>query len=189
MHYYGSRLDQVKYNPQESQVEGSFSRYNHPQYKKIHSGIRKKLEKIIGRELCNTYYYDRFYFSGQALQKHTDRCACEISLTLHISTNLPEPERNWPIWMKACDVYADESKSQVMIPGEPKSVILSPGDGLIYKGCERPHWRDPMPTPRRRKRDILLRREQPEYYYHQMFFHYILADGQRAYAAWDMSRG
>ena len=74
------------------------------------------------------------------------------------------------------------------MPGENRSVILHEGDGMIYKGCERPHWRDPMPTPRRRKRDIILRRKQKEYYYHQIFFHYVLADGQRAHCAGDKAR-
>tara|TARA_Y100000004_G_scaffold50612_1_gene55813 strand:- start:338 stop:565 length:228 start_codon:yes stop_codon:yes gene_type:complete len=75
-----------------------------------------------------------------------------------------------------------------LVPGENRSVILQPGDGMIYKGCERPHWRDPMPTPKRRKRDIILRRKEKEYYYHQIFFHYVLADGERAHCAWDKAR-
>ena len=183
--YWGKKENQFRFVPEEKQVTGSLSRYNHPMYRKIHSGIRKKVENIIGRKLYNTYYYDRYYFPGQELTNHTDRPACEISVSIHVSTNLPDGEKDWPIWMKACDVYTDKTKKQILIPGEKQSVILNPGDGVLYKGCERPHWRDPMPTPRRRKRDILLRREQPEYYYHQIFFHYVLADGQRAHHAWD----
>ena len=186
--YWGKQLDQFKYNPVESQVEGSFSTYWHPQYRQIHSGIRLKLEKIIGSKLYNTYYYDRFYFPGQALTRHADRDACEISVTVHISTNLEGKDADWPIWIKTPDTYTDETKSEISVPGENRSVILKAGDGMIYKGCERPHWRDPMPTPRRRKRDIILRRKQKEYYYHQIFFHYVLADGQRAHCANDGAR-
>ena len=29
--------------------------------------------------------------------------------------------------------------------GEERSVVLQTGDGMIYKGCERPHWRHVMP--------------------------------------------
>ena len=43
-----------------------------------------KLEKHIGRKLYNTYYYDRFYFPGQKLERHADRDACEISVTVHV---------------------------------------------------------------------------------------------------------
>ena len=65
-----------------------------------------------------------------------------------------------PIWVKTPDTYTDETKASVLVPGENRAVILQPGDGMIYKGCERPHWRDAMPTPRRRKRDIILRRKE-----------------------------
>ena len=178
----GEIIDHVA---KEMQVPGSLSRYNHPQYKTIHTGVRKKLEEIIGRKLYNTYYYDRYYFNGQQLKKHIDRDSCEISVSMHISTNLPDNEKDWPIWFKTPDTYVDEQKTGVLVPGEERSVICQPGDGVIYKGCERPHWRNSMPFPKQRKRDILLRRPQIEYYYHQIFFHYVLADGRRAHFAHD----
>ena len=187
MTYYGA-LDRFQHEPVERQVEGSLARYSHPQYTIIHHGIRMKLEKILDRKLYNTYYYDRYYFPGQALTKHADRDACEISVTVHISTNLPDDLKDWPVKIKTPDTYSDDTKQTVVIPGEERSCILNPGDGMIYKGCERPHWRDPMPTPRVRKRDKWLRRKQPEYYYHQIFFHYVLQDGKRAHIAWDNGR-
>ena len=186
--YWGKKLDQFNYSPEEVQVNGSTSRYWYPQYREIHSRIRVRLEKAIGRKLYNTYYYDRFYFPGQELTRHADRDACEISVTVNVGTNLEGKDADWPIWIKTPDTYADESKQVVTKVGENRSVIIKPGDGMVYKGCERPHWRDPMPTPKRRKRDILLRRPQKEYYYHQIFFHYVLADGQRAQCAWDQAR-
>ena len=88
--WWGKNLDQFTINNEvEQQVEGSFARYNHPQYRKIHSGIRFKLEEVIGRKLYNTYYYDRYYFPGQALTKHADRDACEISVTLNLRVFFP----------------------------------------------------------------------------------------------------
>ena len=170
--YYGKDVDKVTFFGVEEQVPGCLSRYWHPQYRQIHSGIRLKLEKLIGRKLYNTYYYDRFYFSGQELEKHTDRDSCEISVSVHVSTNLTGKDAEWPFWFKTPE-------------GEEHWLILEPGDGVLYKGCERPHWREPMPKPRRRKRDILLRRPEKEYYYHQIFFHYVLADGQRVHHAGD----
>jgi len=187
--YWNKNPDQFSHIEVEHQVPGSCSRYWHPQYRKAHSGVRKKLEKHLGRKLYNTYYYDRYYFPGQALALHADRDACEISVTIHVSTNLPDDLKNWPVCIKTPDTYADEKKTSVLVPGEERSCILNPGDGMVYKGCERPHWRDPMPTPRRRKRDILLRRPQKEYYYHQIFFHYVLADGLRSHFAKDTIRG
>lgn len=163
IHYWGRKPDQFNYSPEESQVQGSLSTYNHPQYREHHVAVRQSLEAAIGRKLYNTYYFDRFYWTGQELSKHTDREACEISVTVHIGTSLQD---NWPIWIKTPS-------------GEERSVILKPGDGMAYKGCERPHWRDPMPG-----------NTQPglEDWYHQIFFHYVLQDGIRAHFAWDAGR-
>lgn len=187
LNYWDNNPENFNHIPDEQQVSGSLARYWHPQYRNIHTGIRRKLEKIIGRKLYNTYYYDRFYFPGQELTKHADRDACEISVSVHVSTNLEGEDAKWPFMIKTPDVYSDETKTSVVVPGEVRSLILEPGDGLLYKGCERPHWRDPMPTPKRRKRDIILRRKK-EYYYHQIFFHYVLADGRRAHCSGDMAR-
>ena len=184
--WWGNNLDQFNTTSEvESQVEGSLARYNHPQYRKIHSGIRLKLEKILGRKLYNTYYYDRYYFPGQELTRHADRDACEISVTLHISTNL---EEEWPIWIKTPDVYKNKDKRELLTVGENRSVSLQAGDGMIYKGCERPHWRDRMPGTLQTQLALFNNSSISPLYYHQIFFHYVLQDGERAHCAWDMVR-
>jgi hypothetical protein len=68
-------MDQFNHDPVEQQVEGSLARYWHPQYRKIHTGIRLKLEEVIGRKLYNTYYYDRFYCQDNGTYK-TRRQRC-----------------------------------------------------------------------------------------------------------------
>ena len=66
-----------------------------------------------------------------------------------------------PFWIKTPDTYTDKKKTTVLVPGENRSLVLKPGDGLLYKGCERPHWRDPMPgVQRRRTKNCLVRRLQ-----------------------------
>jgi hypothetical protein len=89
----GRELDQFNHFPEEHQVNGSLARYTHPQYREIHSKVRMILEDILGEKLYNTYYYDRFYFAGQRLFRHSDRDACEISVSIQISTNASTP---WP---------------------------------------------------------------------------------------------
>jgi len=165
INYYGS-LDKFEHKEEETQVNGSLARYSHPQYKEAHTEIRLKVEKSIGRKLYNTYYYDRFYFSGQELSKHTDRDACEISVTLHISSSL---KQDWPIYI--------QTPENIDV-----SAHLNAGDAMVYKGRERPHWRDAMPG---KKKTWLSRNED---YYHQIFFHYVLADGHFAHCAFDMAR-
>ena len=115
-----------------------------------------KLEEIIGRKLYNTYYYDRFYYPGQELTRHADRDACEISVSVHVSTNLEGKDADWPFWIKTPDTYTDKKKTTVLVPGENRSLVLKPGDGLLYKGCERPHWRDAMPGVQKKKNKKLF---------------------------------
>ena len=112
-----------------------------------------KLEEIIGRKLYNLSMID--ISCGQDT-KHADRDACEISVSVHVSTNLEGKDADWPFWIKTPDTYTDKKKTTVLVPGENRSLVLKPGDGLLYKGCERPHWRDAMPG-RRRIRNCLVK--------------------------------
>jgi hypothetical protein len=185
LNYWGKNPDQFNHDPVEQQVEGSLARYWHPQYRQIHTGILLKLEEVLGRKLYNTYYYDRYYFPGQELKRHADRDACEISVTVHISTNLEGKDADWPIHIKTPDQYTDKKKTQILVPGENRSVVLRAGDGMIYEGCSRPHWRDPMPGAKKSKK---LFGKSSELYYHQIFFHYCLADGERAHCYMDRAR-
>lgn len=178
---YGKTVDDYTIGP-TNQVEGSLSRYGYPlkEYKEAHTAIRFKVEKIIGRKLYNTYYFDRFYFPGQELEKHCDRESCEISVSLNISTNLKGRDSEWPFWIRTPFKYApeDKKKKNLLDDGEDRYAYLSPGDAVIYKGCECLHWRDPMPG-------IIGNEKQ---YYHQIFFHYVLADGHNVHMAGDSSR-
>ena len=185
LNYRSKDLDDFEHIKVEGQVEGSIARYWHPQYREIHTQIRLILEQAIGRKLYNTYYYDRFYFPGQELTIHADRPACEISVSVHASSNLLD---NWPIWIKTPDVFTDSSKRKLISKGENRPVNLEPGDGMVYKGCERPHWRDPMPGLLESSLERANGKSDLSLYYHQIFFHYVLQDGIRAHYAWDMAR-
>ena len=164
IHYWGKKLNEFTYAGEDTQVNGATGCYNHPQYRNIHSQIRLKLEKIIGKKLYNTYYFDRFYFSNQKLEKHIDRPSCEISLSIHISSNSKTP---WPIFVKTPH-------------GDDASINLSAGDAILYKGFEVIHWRNEFD-----KRNILLHNIIPQKYYHQLFFHYVLSNGNNVHYAFD----
>ena len=182
MSWYTDDSSEYEHRGVEEQVEGSLSRYNHPKYKKIHSQVRLKLEKILGVKLYNTYYFDRFYLPGLELTRHTDRPSCEISVSVHISSNLKEP---WPFWIKTPDIYKDKENGVLESKGENHSVILGAGDGIIYKGCERPHWRDRMPGTLEMSLGLAKNPNMEQLYFHQIFFHYVLQDGIRAHEAFD----
>tara|TARA_B100001250_G_scaffold552_1_gene507 strand:+ start:3133 stop:3879 length:747 start_codon:yes stop_codon:yes gene_type:complete len=168
--YDTDSINDFSYTESERQVPGSLARYTYPTYRKTYKTVKENIEKSIGQPLYSTYYYDRFYFPGQDLKYHADRPSCEISCTIHVSSNLKD---KYPIYIKAVD-------------GSVTGADLNPGDGMIYKGCERPHWRFPMPGVKRDKIRKLLGKEG--LYYHQIFFHYVLSNGQRSEYAGDSNK-
>lgn len=160
------RNDKFFHHPEEKQVNGSLSRYNFPPYKEIYFMVKKEVERILNMDLHPTYYFERYYFTGQALKRHTDRCECEISVTLQIGSNHKEP---WPIWFKKPD-------------GSESFVNMQDGDAVIYKGCESEHWRDPLKSRYNRLQRIF---KKDDTYHHQMFLHYVNANGQYVHHAFD----
>jgi len=86
-----------------------------------------RVEAESSRQLFPTYSYLRVYKRGDRLKRHSDRPSCEISLTLNLGYQADEP---WPIWVES--------------NGAPRSCALNPGDAMLYKGIELPHWRDPF---------------------------------------------
>ena len=97
-------------------------------------------------------------------------------MSVHVSSNVKDP---WKLWIKTPDVND--------VKGENHSAILDVGDGVIYKGCERPHWREPLPKEYE-KTWYGRKVEKKNLYYHQIFFHYVLADGIRSHHAYDAAR-
>ena len=84
------------------------------------------IESIVGEELIPTYSYARLYSNGDVLEKHSDRPACEISVTLQLSRS---HHYAWPIYM-----------------GKQR-YDMGEGDAVIYRGCDIEHWRDMCDGP------------------------------------------
>jgi len=156
---YNKRGALINHETVEAQVEGSLARYSVPCLRAAHQDIQQRVQAVIGEKLYPTYYYDRFYFRGQELKRHTDRGSCEISVTVNISHNL---DYDWPILFE-------------LPGGKIEELTMQPGDGVIYHGITLPHWRDPMVGER-------------DSYLHQGFFHYVRADGDYLQHAFDTTR-
>jgi hypothetical protein len=84
------------------------------------------VEEIVGEPLVPTYAYARLYSNGDTLEPHTDRPACEVSITIQLGRS---HNYSWPIYMGG------------------KRLDLAEGDGVIYSGCETQHWRNPCDGP------------------------------------------
>jgi hypothetical protein len=88
--------------------------------------LRPAVEHCTGLRLWPTYSYGRLYRKGDALPKHRDRHACEISVSLNLSQTPDEP---WPL--------------HIQLGEHDVPVKLKPGDALLYRGVELTHWREP----------------------------------------------
>jgi hypothetical protein len=99
--------------------------YGDPAMEQLFDQILPTIERITGRSLYPTYAYFRVYHEGNSLPKHSDRPSCEISVSVSLGHSDANP---WPLFIQG--------------PQSVTSVLLNPGDGVVYKGCDCPHWRN-----------------------------------------------
>jgi hypothetical protein len=98
----------------------------------FHLQLTGAMSKIAGQTVKPSYVYFVSYQGGALLEKHTDRCQCEFSITLCLDYS-PEPQvaTPWPL--------------KLHTPKGTTTVYQSIGDGLAYRGCEVPHSRGVLP--------------------------------------------
>jgi len=83
------------------------------------------MTETLQEPMIPTYSYARIYANGEVLARHTDRPACECSVTIHLGSD----GTPWPIG------FTKPS-------GEQVEIELKPGQGVIYLGCISEHWRE-----------------------------------------------
>jgi hypothetical protein len=85
--------------------------------------LRAAIEAHVGLELLPTYSFVRMYRKGDMVGRHKDGKENQISCTICIERDI-----DWPLGLAN-----DQNEA---------SVILNPGDGVIYQGYILDHWRD-----------------------------------------------
>ena len=95
--------------------------------------LHRYTERFIGRAIPepikSSYSYVAAYLPGAILGRHTDRVQCEytVSLSIDAISDVPAP-KPWPLYLE-------------LPSGKVVRVILEPGDALVFKGRELPHFR------------------------------------------------
>jgi hypothetical protein len=102
-------------------VPKSFSAYALPETEQLLLSLTEKVSRIVDRELYPTYSYSRMYYTGASMRPHTDRAACEFSMSICLGGE------SWPLWFQL---------------DRPTPVTLDPGTAVLYKGLEVTHWRE-----------------------------------------------
>jgi 2OG-Fe(II) oxygenase superfamily len=135
----------------DKQAPNSHSCYNYISFLELLCEKTPEISKIIGETVLPSYAYSRVYKFGDELLYHKDRDACEISLTVHLNG-----DKTW-------NFFIENSR------GETQSIILEPGDAILYLGCEANHWREKYEGE----------------HYEQVFLHYVRSRGEKSYAYFD----
>lgn len=106
------------------QIPNTPAQYNYKSFLELLCEKTPEISEVIQETVLPTYCYARIYKDGDILTKHTDRDACEVSLTVHL-----DGDKEWIIYVQSPD------KKEI-------PVILKCGDALLYLGCDAPHWRN-----------------------------------------------
>jgi hypothetical protein len=136
----------------DSQVPDTPCCYADPVMEAVLESLLPAVQAACEKRLCPTYSYVRLYKAGDALERHTDRPSCAVSVSLALGS---VPDQPWPLWIES--------------QGNARRVELRPGDGLLYKGLDLPHWREAWHGER-----VV-----------QLFLHYVDADGPHREWAFD----
>ena len=123
--------NQFRASEGDSQVAGAPAEYADPLMEVLLASAKVSIERATGLALLPTYSYCRVYARNATLRKHRDRAECEISATICLGYEGPEPS---PLFVEG--------------PQSAYRCTIHPGDGLIYRGTELSHWREPMQIDR-----------------------------------------
>jgi hypothetical protein len=124
--YYAVLLADDRFS-HDSQCPSSLSLGGDAAFDAVMEWIRPELTRMLGFSLAPTYSYTRRYAKGEALARHLDRAACEISVT--VSIQIPKRAGASVLYLKAPH-------------GKQVKVEMREGDGCVYAGTEVEHWRD-----------------------------------------------
>lgn len=134
-------------------------------------GLTPAMSDLTGRDLLPTYNYFRLYRKNDICRVHSDREACEhsLSLTLGYSDN-----QIWPLDLGVDPI--DEPQDIVDdFEGKPfSSLAMQPGDAVLYCGVQHRHGRT-TPNPNR--------------WSAHLFLHWVDRDGPHAAQAFDVMAG
>lgn len=115
------------YYQAEDMFRAAHGRYADAMSETLLLELKPAMERATTLSLLPCYSYLRIYGPGAVLPRHLDRPSCEISASLSLGIQAPSL---WPL----C-VHSD---------GQDKPIGLAPGDMLVYRGADVPHWREPF---------------------------------------------
>lgn len=140
---------------------------DYPPMRQFLWALTPTMEELTGRALLPTYNYFRLYRKNDICRVHSDRPACEHSLSLTLGYS---DGAVWPLEIGA-EPISDVGPIEDDFAGAPfASIAMQPGDAVLYRGVEHRHGRV-TPNPNR--------------WSAHMFLHWVDRDGDHADQAFD----
>jgi len=116
-------------------------------------GMTPAISALVGHELRPTYCYFRMYRQGDICRVHSDRYACEHSLSLLLAAS---DGKAWPIEVGSQHIETPRQRADADFGDEAYgSVAMLPGDAVLYQGVHRLHGRM-TPNPNRWSAHLFL---------------------------------
>lgn len=149
----------------DTQCPKSWAMGHHPVTDKLLEEMTSRMEEETGKKLFPTYAYARLYQKGDFLGVHTDRPACEYSLTLTLgSSGEVSPLHFGEQGTELDQGVMHEDGDKVVRVKNIQAIKMDIGDAVLYQGCETLHWRE----------------EFKNEWQTQVFLHWVDQDGPHA---------
>jgi hypothetical protein len=130
-------------------------------------GLTPAMRELTGRDLLPSYDYFRLYRKDDVCRIHSDRAACEHSLSLTLGYS---DGQIWPFEIGANPI-CEPGPIEDDFGADPFcSIAMKPGDGVLYRGVAHRHGRV-SPNPNR--------------WSAHLFLHWVDRDGPHAAHAFD----
>jgi hypothetical protein len=130
--------------------------------------LTPRIAQIAGCEIVPSYGYFRIYQQGDLCRVHSDRQACEhsLSLTVELSENIP-----WALCIEERSLDEPVSAVETDFGENPfSSIPMSAGDAVMYRGVHHRHGR---------------LEANPNSWSAHLFLHWVDANGRFADHAFD----
>ena len=125
---------------------------NYPPLLGLHWGLTSAVMDRTGSDLLPSFSFFRLYFAGDVLRVHSDRSACELSLSLTLAYSDDQP---WPLGIASYPAGDRNSLADAFDDEPSESFVMRPGDAVLYRGSVYRHGR-PTPNPNRWSAHLFL---------------------------------
>jgi len=131
--YFRYQTRSQRFKLGDGQVSGRYFAHSQPVADFFHRQLSSLVSNVAGVLVEPSYSYVSLYQGGASLAPHTDREACEYTLSLCFDAT-PEPEAQvpWPLHLGTTQGHL--------------KVLQHLGDGLLFRGRYLPHWRETLPA-------------------------------------------